>query len=474
MTLSAPYRWLYSLLVSLALFTTAGCWQKPEQIHYLTDAQGRALILHGVNSSSSAKDPATGHLPWVTEEDVYQETVEWGFNFVRLLIFWDGIEPERGLYDEAYLDAVAERVRWYTDNGAYVMLDMHQDVYGHAVGGNGAPEWATETSLMDFFSLDFPGLPWWVKNIDPSVVAAYMNFWQYGQHQYLQDHYIAAWQKVAERFRDNPRVIAYDLMNEPHGGDLTRAGGTFERTWLIDFYHRLIPAIREVDPDTYIVFEPQSLAINFGLASNLPYVHDSRDGERRLAYAPHMYPFTLHEGVTYNLLDQQQMRDWNRNRVNELNRQQVPLIVGEFGGSDSTPGFDLFLQDTLAMFDTMGAGWAYWSNDPGGWGLLDGDGNETPKVNHLVRPYARAIAGYPSLFSFDPDSRVFTLEYREKPGVSGETEIFVPQRHYPYGWELSVSDAEGTWSSRWDEEKQLLYLTLDSQAAEHRIQIRPR
>lgn len=453
----------------------AGCWQKPEQVRYITDEQGRALVLHGINSSSSAKNPATGHLPWVTEEDVRQETVDWGFNFVRFLIFWDGIEPERGVYDEAYLDAVEERIRWYTDNGAYVMLDMHQDIYGHAVGGNGAPEWATETSLMEWFSLDFPGAPWWVKNIDPSVIAAFMNFWQYGEHHYLQDHYIAAWQKVAERFKDNPNVIAYDLMNEPHAGDLGKAFGfSFESTWLIGLYDRLIPAIREIDNDTVIAFEPQSLAINFGLPSNLPFVNDAREGERRLAYAPHMYPFTLHEGVPYNLLDQQQMRDWNRNRTAELNLQQVPLIVGEFGGSDSTKGFDLFLQDTLEMFDTMGASWAYWSNDPGGWGLLDSNGEETPKVNHLVRPYSRAVAGEPVSFSYDPDTQVFQLIYDEKPGVTGETEIFIPNRHYPNGWDVTVSDQSGQWSSRWNQERQILYLSLDPDANRHEITITPK
>lgn len=462
------------LVVTIVFMTLPGCWQKPVTTQYLTDEFGRALILHGINSSSSAKDPATGHLPWVTEADVKQETLEWGFNFVRLLIFWDGIEPEQGVYDSTYLDAVAERVKWYTDNGAYVMLDMHQDIYGHAVGGNGAPEWATETSLMEYFSLDFPGMPWWVKNIDPSVIAAYMNFWQYGHYQYLQDHYIAAWQQVAQRFKDNPKVIAYDLMNEPHGGDLSKATGAFEETWLIDFYHRLIPAIRSIDSEKYLVFEPQSLAINFGMPSQLPLVQDSRDGAKRLAYAPHMYPFTLHEGVAYNLLDQLQMRDWNRHRVVELNRQQVPLIVGEFGGSDATPGFDLFLEDALTMFDTMGAGWAYWSNDPGGWGLLDGDRRETPKVDLLVRPYPRAIAGDPESFSYDPDSRVFQLNFRQKPEVEGATEIFVPNRHYPHGWRLEVSDPQGTWSHRWDQERQILYLHLDPNSEHHKVRILPR
>ncbi len=461
-----------SILLLIAALIVTGCWQKPENTRYITDSQGRALILHGINSSSSAKT-SEDHMPWVTEADVEQETIEWGFNFVRFLISWDGIEPERGVYDENYLDEVEKRVNWYTSRGAYVMLDMHQDVYGHAVNGNGAPEWATETSLMELFPLDFPdGTPWWISYIDPQVIAAFLNFWGYDNHQYLQDHYIAAWQKVVERFKDHPGVIGYDLMNEPYPGGLPAAiTRDFEPTQLKAMYDRLIPAIRELDNDKWIFYEPQSLGINFGFPSRLPPIEDHRNGEKRLAYAPHAYPMTLHEGVPYNLSDKMNMRDWNQNRVNELNSHQVPLVVGEFGGSDDTEGFTDYLIDTLEMFDHMGGSWAYWSNDRGSWGLLDEDYNENPKVDFLVRPYPRAIAGEPIAFSFDHHSKVFTLEYREKQGVTGPTEIHVPGRHYPDGWEIISSDDEGSWHYEWDSVREILKVTANPQQQIHRIRI---
>ncbi|OUS03780.1 hypothetical protein A9Q81_06510 [Gammaproteobacteria bacterium 42_54_T18] len=456
----------------VGFFALSGCWQKPTSTQYITDNQGRALILHGINSSSSAKH-SEGHLPWITEADVEQEAVEWGFNFVRFLIFWDGIEPERGVFDESYLDAVEERVNWYTSRGVHVMLDMHQDVYGHKVDGNGAPEWATELSLMDNFALTFPDdLPWWISYIDPQVVAAFLNFWGYSNYQYLQDHYIQSWQKVAERFKDNPGVIGYDMMNEPYPGDLLSAiTFTFEETRLKDFYDRLIPAIREIDNDKWIFYEPQSLGINFGFASKLPPIDDVREGDKRLVYAPHSYPLTLHEGVPYNLTDKLNMRDWNRNRVKELNSHKVPMIVGEFGGSDHVKGFRDYLNDTLNMFDMMGSGWAYWSNDPGGWGLLDEDRKETPKVDHLVRPYPRAIAGQPIAFSFDFDTKIFSLEFAEKDGVIGPTEIHLPDRHYPNGWRISSSDPQGRWSYDWDAHRQILSLTSDPEMATHFITV---
>lgn len=460
------------LIVSLVC-ALSGCWQTPTTPRYITDAQGRALILHGINTSSSAKS-SPDHMPWIEERHVEQVTREFGMNFVRLLIFWDGVEPQRGVYNDAYIEAVRERVRWFTSRGAYVMLDMHQDIYSAKVGGNGAPDWATITSGMEYLSLDFPGMPWWVKNVDPAVIAAFVNFWRHDDYAWLQDHYIGAWVHVAEAFRNEPGVIGYDLMNEPHAGDLVRAARfTFEPTWLKGLYDRLIPALRAVDQDKWLFFEPQSLAVNFGLPSKLPVINDPRAGEKRLVYAPHMYPFTLHEGVAYNLTDRLNMRDWNRNRTRELNRQQVPLLVGEFGGSDTTPGFGQYLDDTTAMYDQMGASWAWWADDRGSWGLLDENDRENPKVNHLVRVYPQAIAGAPRTFRYDPASKRFALEYSAKAGVTGATEIFVPRRHYPQGFRVNSIDTRGAARLEWDAGRQVLSYWPAAGETDHKVEIMP-
>ena len=79
----------------------------------IQDEYGRQLILHGLNTSSSAKSD-TQRLPWIIESDVDREDKEFGFNFVRYLILWDAIEPQKGVFDETYLDKVEERVNWYT------------------------------------------------------------------------------------------------------------------------------------------------------------------------------------------------------------------------------------------------------------------------------------------------------------------------------------------------------------------------
>ncbi|MBB5018472.1 hypothetical protein HNQ59_001761 [Chitinivorax tropicus] len=470
--LRSPFRWWLGLAMVIALLGLGGCLEvsKPAQGRYLTDSQGRALILHGLNTSNGAKHSGD-HMSWVTESDVEREANEWGFNFVRLLVFWGAIEPEKGVYNYQYLDEVQKRVEWYTRRGMHVLIDMHQDMYGYGVGGNGAPAWATETDGHKLGSFNV-GQFWWLKNLDPAVIAAFKNFWEYRDHPELQEHYIAAFQLVAQRFRSNPGVIGYDLMNEPHGGDLGKAiSGDFQRTWLADFYKRLIPKLRAIEPDKYLFFEPQAFGINFGFPAALPKIEDTRSGDNKLVYAPHLYPVFQHEGVKYSDIDRKQMRDWSKYRAQEMDLHGTPLVVGELGGSEQMPNLHQYLDDALTMLDDMGAGWAYWSSDPGEWGPVNADRQEMPKLNRLIRTYPRAIAGAPVSFRYVPGAADFTLVFREKPGVTGPTEIFVPRRHYPDGFQLSVSDAVGTWRSEYDEKTQILKLWTNPANEEHTVRI---
>lgn len=69
------------------------------------------------------------------------------------------------------------------------------------------------------------------------------------------------------------------------------------------------------------------------------------------------------------------------------------------------------------------------------------------RLDALVRPYPRAIAGTPEGFSFNPESRVFKLVYTPEalPGKTGapeaQPEIFCPPRQYPKGYRVQASGA---------------------------------
>ncbi|MBX7225569.1 MAG: cellulase family glycosylhydrolase [Chitinophagales bacterium] len=425
---------------------------------YIYDQYGRTLILHGLNTSSSAKGEPERQ-PWITEADVQREHEAFGFNFVRYLIFWDAIEPQRDVFDDAYLDKVQTRVEWYTSRGMQVMLDMHQDVYSSVFGADGAPAWAVETNGHPI-NTDGTG-PWWLKNADPAVIAAWTNFWKYGEHKHLQDHYILAWKKVMERFKDNPNVIGYDLMNEPWGGDLVKVfiTGDFERKWLAEFYGRMIPALRAVEPNKYLFFEPTPAPVTFGAPSNLPAVTDTRD-EVHLVYAPHCYPYDTHEGLGYTAASQKNLKDWEaQRRIDTKKHGDIPLLCGEFGLSPTQEGFDSYLKDVMAVFDRNLWHWAYWSNDLGGWSPLNADGTETAILPYLLRTYPKAVAGIIEQFSYDHDSKVFSLTFISDANITQPTEIFIPKRYYPSGHSIKVSGTTD-YTTSYDETSQVLKLTV--------------
>jgi hypothetical protein len=103
-------------------------------------------------------------------------------------------------------------------------------------------------------------------------------FWQY---RCFQDQIVALWRDLASRYRDNPWVAGYDVLNEP-GYGLTKRD-------LNNFYARIIAAIRETDKDHIIFLEGDDFGRNFDLL-------DEPD-DPQTAYAVHFYPFVLEENV---------------------------------------------------------------------------------------------------------------------------------------------------------------------------------
>ena len=458
-------------------------------VPWITDAEGRAMIFHGINVDNRAK-VGPEHLPALTQADAARIAKGWGFDFVRLLVLWDAIEPQPGQIDEAYLDRVATRVDWLAAEGISVMLDMHQDVYAAQFCCDGAPAWAV---FDDGKSFELQST-WSVNYLQPAVQAAFDNFWAAdGAHPELQRHYAAAWKAVAARFRGHPGVVGYDVMNEPFPGsdfDLTEAllrvtpadGGSsrrFDEQKFAPFYQRVIGSIREADPDTWIFFEPRYAAPGNGSPSFVPRLDDPRAGTPRIAYGPHLYSTLLEANGAYGKTDVA-IAAWEAERAKETARWPVPVVIGEWGLAFGAGDATRFAEETLAMADRTHAGWAYWSWDPSdakGWGLFDGaTGADNPSADVVVRPYPRRVAGEPVRWSYDPATRLFELVVRPRDGVTGATEIYVPaKRHYPNGWQLSVTpEPAGGVVSSWDAEREIVSLTLDASASERTVRVAPK
>ncbi|WP_017558763.1 cellulase family glycosylhydrolase [Nocardiopsis baichengensis] len=487
-----------AVLVTAAAGVAAVTRTEPGPPRYITDDQGRALFLHGFNTSGSTKaDPDS--LPWITEEDVQHEYDTMGTNFVRLLIQWSAVEPEPGEYDEAYLDAVAERVDWYGERGYHVLLDMHQDLYGADVSpdrhsGNGAPAWATRTDGLPVAEQDM----WELVYLEPGTMRAFDHFWNTtGDHPELMEHYADAWGRVAERFADDPAVIGYDLMNEPFGGSLQ--GPAFERGPLAELYRRCTERIRGADTDTWIFVEGQAVGVNWGTPSALPRLDDPRPGEPRIVYAPHAYPLPMDLGRSYTGEGRGQVDTaialWEENVRVTAERLGAPVVLGEFGLDMSGDGAEAYVAKMLDVTDSMATGRAYWSNDHDGWGpWADEDLTPGPLAEVMDRAYPRAVAGDPLDVGYDPggtgggaggsggsdspESPQLTVRFKAVEGVTGPTEVYLPEGEFPDGGEARVAASTGgeaEASVEWDAERRVLAVELASPApgTEYELRVRP-
>lgn len=454
-------RWALASAVVLAMGVGAGAAAARgpgagPTADFLTDDDGRSLVQHGFSTASSAKSAPDG-LPDFTEEDLQRENDDMGTNFVRFLISWRAVEPEPGEIDQDYLDGVEERMDWYAERGYHVMLDMHQDLWGWGItperaNGNGAPEWAT---YMDDLPVRSPQEMWELYYLEPGVIRAFDNFWNTtGTHPELTEHYAGAWRAVAERFASHPAVVAYDLMNEPYGGTLQ--GPAFESGPLTKLYQQTADAIREVDDDSWMCLEPQAFGFNWGTPSGLQPVNDSRDGEQRVAFCPHLYPLPMDLGEGFSgasrALVEGTVSTWASNvmRTAEALGQgngAVPIILGEFGLDTTGEGAGEYVELVYQTADAHGMGVAYWSRDDGTWGPYESDGTPRNLVDWLDRAYPRAVAG---LLSWESDSASLTLQVRGEAEAHAPSEVYLPPETF------NDVDVEGAEVVEWDPDTGIL------------------
>jgi endoglycosylceramidase len=95
----------------------------------------------------------------------------------------------------------------------------------------------------------------------------------------------------------------------------------------------------------------------------------------------------------------------------------------------------------------------------------------------IVQPYSRAIAGTPIAASYAFEDKRYALEYSPVPITGGSppdtgwrTEIFVPQRHYPLGYVVEVTN--GTVVS--EKDAPLLIVQAVSMAERVSVTVTPR
>ena len=139
------------------------------------------------------------------------------------------------------------------------------------------------------------------------------------------------------------------------------------------------------------------------------------------------------------------LASWREQTEKTARRLGAPVLIGEYGLDITLPGALRYVDKVRAMADAMGAGTAYWSNDPGSWAPWDQSLRPTPLLPVLDRPQPRAIAGDPVAYGWDEASRTLSLRWRPQAGVRGDTEVHLPARFFPAAaWSRAPSGAGGT------------------------------
>jgi hypothetical protein len=473
------------------------------QTPFIADREGRMVLLHGAipaglvdywtgtgaapfypidpSAYDGGRCPANSALiftPPLCEADIGRMAAL-GFNSVRLPLSWSQLEPQRGRFNQTYLDRVAQVVGWAKAAGMYVILDMHQNAYSQYVGrssppslpgghvtdlkyDDGAPAWATFTDGLP--SETYAGQ----RELNPAVLEAVTSFWY--NRDGIQSEYIDTVAKLLGRFKDDSTVAGISVFNEPLPGWNLPPG--FEDLFLFPFYRRVIDAITGAHdglPCPTQIFMPAPCGypdlgvhdVRHLVFLDTGLVREVTDFPTHLSLPLSSYPnlvLGMHaytHGYTFDALAHQkpdqatypwggydQSYNFAEHEARAIN---AALFVTEFGND---PDWDpLILSNEVAQQERHRVGFAFWTwmDNCGGahsWGLFDGidcssaaslkvqpsSGCMRPSREQLLaRVYPLASADSHLTYHYDSASGAFTLQATGRTGDAPTVVVIPPE-----------------------------------------------
>ncbi len=195
--------------------------------------------------------------------------------------------------------------------------------------------------IVNFHTIGFPPDGRYEKLVD----------WQYGELYATDDAEITAfWTLVATRYRNEPAVAFYELINEPvrilPDGHFDYDSDPADWQRWRDYAEALIDRIRAVDPDKCAIVGGLEFAYDLSHAVDLPVRRPN------VVYATHPYA-----GANWK-------RDWTSAFLQAAT--VVPVFATEFGWGEAHPEADdhgpaPYRTAILAAFDGAGISWTAWS-----------------------------------------------------------------------------------------------------------------
>ncbi|BEP14047.1 hypothetical protein acdb102_23580 [Acidothermaceae bacterium B102] len=194
---------------------------------------------------------------------------------------------------------------------------------------------------------------------NPTHVAS---FWD---HPHFQDRVVHLWEVIADRYKGNPWVAGYNPINEPADPSRRVVG---------QYYERLVPAIRSVDPDHILFLDGNTYSTEFDIFGE-PWdntVYTCHDYVLAGLGAGTGYPGTAN-GTWF---DKESVERTFLKRTEYSRRSGTPIWVGEFGpiytGDEQQDAWRRqILADQLEIYDRHGASWSLWTfKDVGPQGMV--------------------------------------------------------------------------------------------------------
>lgn len=179
-----------------------------------------------------------------------------------------------------------------------------------------------------------------------------------------QDELVRVWEIMANKYKDEPAIWGYDILNEPMENDYVGENLDWNR-----LAERVAKAIRVIDPQKFIIIEPAPLAAPGALKTFIPV------DVPNVVYSIHCYQpigFTHqgvvgNESVSYPGISGGKL--WNKEALEkdlapamEFQRKyNVPIYVGEFSVARWAPGDSAvnWLRDIIDIFEANGWNWTY-------------------------------------------------------------------------------------------------------------------
>jgi hypothetical protein len=201
------------------------------------------------------------------------------------------------------------------------------------------------------------------------------------QSQAAQNAWAQMWHYTAQRYRDNPIVVGYDLMCEPNSNDYLniwnpeefyQSYGNTLHDWN-RMYPPIVAAIREVDAETPILIG----CMCYSSINWLPYLKTTEDSCSVYIvhqYDPNQYTFQEWYDIRYGYpgvfdtdwdgVNDQFNRAWLNNLLttvdNFVAKHGVSVGVNEFGVKRWVPGAADFMDDQMDLFERRGWNHALW------------------------------------------------------------------------------------------------------------------